>query len=271
MKKAISCILALCLALVLAAPAAASQETKTVSITYRGISLTLDGQPIVPVDAEGRSVEPFILDGTTYLPVRGVANALNLDVAWDGTTNTVTLTSGGSSVAPVEAAKATQGTVSAVITYRDITIILDGISLSPTDAAGNPVEPFILDGTTYLPVRAISEALDLTVAWDSVTNTVILTSEGNTPVTPPAEETASGSTAQAPGDSIDSTSGGSSGQENTTPGHTTGIYVGSIESDKFHYPDCRFAEKILPENDIWFATREEALNYGYSPCGVCKP
>lgn len=263
MKKAISCILALCLALVLAAPAAASQETKTVSITYRGISLTLDGQPIVPVDAEGRSVEPFILDGTTYLPVRGVANALSLDVAWDGTTNTVTLTSGGSSVAPVEAAKATQSTISASITYRDIAIILDGISLSPTDAAGNPVEPFILDGTTYLPVRAISEALALTVTWDSATNTVILTSEGNTPITPPAEET--------PGDSTDSTSGGSSSQENSTPGHTTGTYVGSMESDKFHYPDCRFAEKILPENEIWFATREEALNYGYSPCGVCKP
>ena len=271
MKKTISCILALCLALVLAVPAAASQGTKTVSITYRGISLTLDGQPIVPVDADGRSVEPFLLDGTTYLPVRGVANALNLDVAWDGTTNTVTLTSGGSSVAPVEDAKATHTTVSVAIAYRDITIVLDGAALSPADAAGNPVEPFLLDGTTYLPVRAISEALDLTVTWDGTTNTVILTSEGYTPVTPPAADNAGGSTAQTPGDNAGTSSGGSSGQENNTPGHTTGIYVGSIESDKFHYPSCRFAEKILPENEIWFVSREDAYAHGYSPCGVCKP
>lgn len=271
MKKAMSCILALCLALVLAAPAAASQGTETVSITYRGISLTLDGQPIIPVDAEGRSVEPFILDGTTYLPVRGVANALSLDVAWDGTTNTVTLTSGGTSVAPVEAAKATQGTVSASITYRDIAIILDGVSLSPTDAAGNHVEPFLLDGTTYLPVRAISEALDLTVTWDSATNTVILTSDGYTPVTPPTEENAGGSTSQTPGDSTGASSGDSSGQGNNVPGHTTGTYIGSTESNKFHYPTCRHAKKILPENTAWFVSREEAISYGYIPCKVCDP
>lgn len=271
MKKAISCMLTLCLVLLLTTPALASQGTKNVSITYRGISLTLDDQPVVPVDAEGRSVEPFILDGTTYLPVRGVANALSLDVAWDGTTNTVTLTSGGSSVTPVEAAKATHGTVSTSITYRDITIILDGASLSPADAAGNPVEPFLLDGTTYLPVRAISEALNLTVTWDDATSTVILTSAGHTPALPPADETSDGNAAPAPGDSTETASGSTSSQGDNASVQTSGVYVGSIDSDKFHYPSCRFAEKILPENEIWFDTREEAYAAGYVPCGVCKP
>ena len=271
MKKVLSCMLTLCLVLLLAAPAAASQGAKTVSITYRGISLTLDGQPVVPVDAEGRSVEPFILEGTTYLPVRGVANALSLDVAWDGAANTVTLTSGGSSVAPVEGAKSTQATVSASITYRDIAIILDGAALSPTDAAGNPVEPFLLEGTTYLPVRAISEALDLTVAWDEATSTVILTSAGYAPVTPPVDGTSGDSAAPAPSDSTGTASGSTSGQGDSTPVQTSGVYVGSIDSDKFHYPSCRFAEKILPENEIWFDTREAAYAAGYVPCGVCKP
>lgn len=52
---------------------------------------------------------------------------------------------------------------------------------------------------------------------------------------------------------------------------TTGKYIGSMDSDKFHYPDCRWAEKILKENEIWFDTVEEAKEKGYQPCGVCKP
>ena len=50
-----------------------------------------------------------------------------------------------------------------------------------------------------------------------------------------------------------------------------GQYVGSIESDKYHYPGCRWAEKILPENAIWFNSVEEAKAAGYSACGVCHP
>lgn len=261
MKKTLSLVLSLCLIFLLATPAAASQGTKSVSITYRGISLTLDGQPIIPVDAEGHSVEPFLLDGTTYLPVRGVANALELDVAWDGKTSTVTLTSGGTSVAPVEAAKATQGTISTVIAYRDITIILDGTTLAPVDAAGNSVEPFILNSTTYLPVRAISEALNLTVTWDGTTNTVILASEG---YIPPTQDIPNGSNTQEPSDS-------GSGQETSDPSQSEGRYVGSTQSDKFHYVTCQHAKKILSVNKIWFETREDAFTKGYSPCGVCKP
>lgn len=62
--------------------------------------------------------------------------------------------------------------------YNDIKIRLNGKTLTPKDAAGNPVEPFIIDGTTYLPVRAVGEALGLNVSWDGATNTVIL---GNDP------------------------------------------------------------------------------------------
>lgn len=51
----------------------------------------------------------------------------------------------------------------------------------------------------------------------------------------------------------------------------SGEYVGSTESDKYHYPSCYAAEKILPENEIWFATENEAAASGYSPCAICKP
>jgi competence protein ComEC len=50
-----------------------------------------------------------------------------------------------------------------------------------------------------------------------------------------------------------------------------GAYVGSAESDKFHKPNCRYVKQILPENIIWFSSREDALAQGYIPCKVCKP
>ena len=48
-------------------------------------------------------------------------------------------------------------------------------------------------------------------------------------------------------------------------------YVGSKNSDKFHYPECKWARKIKEENQIWFNSRQEAINKGYVPCKVCDP
>lgn len=57
-------------------------------LEYRDIKICVDGERITPMDAEGNYVEPFIIDGTTYLPVRAVANALGKEVSWDGNTHT---------------------------------------------------------------------------------------------------------------------------------------------------------------------------------------
>ncbi|MCF0150100.1 MAG: copper amine oxidase N-terminal domain-containing protein [Firmicutes bacterium] len=72
-------------------------------------------------------------------------------------------------------AAASQAGVSKTLYYKDIKVSLDGSALTLTDSEGRPVEPFIIEGTTYLPVRAISQALGLTVDWDETTNTVLLT------------------------------------------------------------------------------------------------
>jgi hypothetical protein len=44
-------------------------------------------------------------------------------------------------------------------TYRDIKIVLFGNEITPTDVNGNPVEPVIIDGTTYRPLRGVLESL----------------------------------------------------------------------------------------------------------------
>jgi len=71
----------------------AAQLSKTITAVYNDIKITIDGKQITPVDANGNPVEPFISDGTTYLPVRSVASAIGYGVSWDGNTNTVSLTS----------------------------------------------------------------------------------------------------------------------------------------------------------------------------------
>ena len=48
-------------------------------------------------------------------------------------------------------------------------------------------------------------------------------------------------------------------------------FVGSKNSDVYHYPDCYWAGKIKHENLVYFDTAEDAINAGYRPCKVCKP
>ena len=69
---------------------------------------------------------------------------------------------------------ASQRNQNAVLNFKDIKICIDGEYVESKDANGNPVEPFIIDGTTYLPVRAVASALDKQVEWDSNTYTVNL-------------------------------------------------------------------------------------------------
>lgn len=47
-----------------------------------------------------------------------------------------------------------------------VTVYLDDVKISTKDAAGKSVEPFIHEGTTYLPIRAISDALNVPVTWE---------------------------------------------------------------------------------------------------------
>lgn len=54
----------------------------------------------------------------------------------------------------------------------------------------------------------------------------------------------------------------------TATAHT---YVGSANSTVYHYPSCKYAQKIKPDNQVWFADVKGAKDAGYEPCKVCKP
>ena len=48
-------------------------------------------------------------------------------------------------------------------------------------------------------------------------------------------------------------------------------YVASAESDKFHYPSCKWTNKINDENLVAFDSKDEAKAAGYASCGTCNP
>ena len=68
---------------------AASNITKNIRVNYAGIKLNVNGAEVTPKDANGATVEPFIYNGTPYLPVRAVGTALGQQVSWDGNSKTV--------------------------------------------------------------------------------------------------------------------------------------------------------------------------------------
>ncbi len=75
---------------------------RAATLNYDSIKIMLDGKEIVPTDADGNTLEPFIIDGTTYLPVRGVSGALGLGVNWNAETKTVELNTPGAFSGAVE-------------------------------------------------------------------------------------------------------------------------------------------------------------------------
>lgn len=65
--------------------------------------------------------------------------------------------------------------VNITVTYDNIKVVVDGREVQfGKDSKGNQIEPFIYNGTTYLPIRAVGEALGKQVQWDQNTKTAFL-------------------------------------------------------------------------------------------------
>lgn len=178
---------------------------------------------------------PVIVDGRTLVPVRAIFEKLGASVNWDANTQTVTAVTG----------------------EKTITLKLNDTSAYVNNELKTlDVPAQIVDGRTMVPARFVGESLDCQVLWDANTQTVNVNTVSQPTTTTPTETT--------PVETVPK-------QPQTETVKKTGVYVGSIDSDKYHYPNCRWAEKITYENLIGFDTEEEAISKGYSPCGTCKP
>lgn len=119
-------------------------------IDYIGAKVRVDGELIAFEDQF-----PIILDeGYTFVPIRGVAEALGAEVEWDNENYQAVIDKNG---------------VEIIIPIND-------------DYAYVDYEPYLLDspsrilnGRTLVPLRFIAEHLDCEVEWDSDTRTVLIT------------------------------------------------------------------------------------------------
>jgi hypothetical protein len=98
---------------------------------------------------------PFIQNGRTFVAVRPIGDALGATINWDAATQTVTLTKPGEVVTIVIGASTIKIDRAGVVTEY------------PTDAPAQ-----IKDGRTYLPFRAIGEAMGYEVNFDAATQAV---------------------------------------------------------------------------------------------------
>lgn len=78
-----------------------------------GIRVVLDGQAFQPKDGNGAPVELFAYNGTIYAPMRAICEAAGMEVTYDNSTKTATLTSPGSdsTTTPSESTSSTTPTV----------------------------------------------------------------------------------------------------------------------------------------------------------------
>lgn len=176
------CLLALLSALVL--PAAALEPSQVTVEQRPSVKIVVDGTERTFYDVTGREVHPLYYNGTHYLPVRAIGELMGKNVNWDGSTRTITLssprTADPASGTPDTAAKDAKITVEQ---RPDISIVVDGVKRTFTDAKGNAVYVLLNSGTNYLPVRAIGELMGKTVSWNGQTRTITLTGDGAPQVT----------------------------------------------------------------------------------------
>ena len=71
--------------------AAQTRNRNVTALMNYELTIRLDGEALTLRDVNGNEVQPLTYDGTTYLPLRALAEILGLDIGWDGETQTVLL------------------------------------------------------------------------------------------------------------------------------------------------------------------------------------
>lgn len=101
-----------------------------------------------------KNAQPVIVEGRTLVPMRDIFEALGLIVSWDGETKTVTGIKGVTDI------QLTIGKTKMLVNGRDV----------PLDVPAQ-----IIDGSTMVPLRAISNSVGCKVTWDQNTRTINIT------------------------------------------------------------------------------------------------
>jgi uncharacterized secreted protein with C-terminal beta-propeller domain len=129
------------------ATAGGGAEQAIVMYTDSGLALVNDAETYIDED---KGVQPIVENGRTLVPVRFVAENLNMDVSYDADGGRVTLSGGGV-------------VISFVIGGNTMTV--NGAEL-PIDAEDASIAAKTVNDRTLLPLRALAEAVGKRVFYD---------------------------------------------------------------------------------------------------------
>ena len=180
MKKkwiALGTTLVMTAAMAIPAKAAIDYETARLRPDF---TIMIDGKEKNFKRSDGSAAFALVYEGSTYLPLRAIGEAIGRNVNWDEDTKTITLK--GERETKDSSNKAVEGKAKdvSVQVRKDFTIVIDSKEQTFRTSAGKEIYPLLYDGSTYLPLRAIGQIMDKTVEWDNDTKTVTLTSDGFT-------------------------------------------------------------------------------------------
>ena len=138
--------------------------SKTTSLAVGLLLLVVtSGAMAIRVEVNGNpltlSASPRLIAGTTMVPLRGIFESLGAEVNWNNASQTITATKGVTDI------RLGIGDRRATVNGRDVQL----------EAPAR-----IINGSTMVPLRFVSEALGAYVNWDGRTQTVSITSNGNT-------------------------------------------------------------------------------------------
>ncbi len=128
------------------------------AVRAEGISITINGAPL-ECDAPPRNVNDRVL-----VPVRAIFEALGAEVSWDGENNTVWASKNGEFMS-LEINSPQMG----------MGITKSNGEAAWTDTVTLDVPAMIMDDRTFVPVRAVSEAMKAKVWWSGNSQTVAIT------------------------------------------------------------------------------------------------
>ncbi|MNJ39827.1 Spore germination protein YaaH [compost metagenome] len=103
--------------------------------------------------------EPIIIQGTTMVPFRSIAEALNIKITWDNSSKTITAVKG-------QGIDSTQ--VKLAVGKNQATVNGSNVTLA--------VAPLVTKGNTLIPLSFFSQQFGADVDWNASTRTVSITS-----------------------------------------------------------------------------------------------
>lgn len=104
----------------------------------------------------------FIYHGRTLIPLRAVGENLGAKFSWDGENRTVTISKGDS-------------TIKLYIDNRLYSYTIDGV----TNYDVTDIAPIIENGSTYVPLRLISNVLGLDIKWNGEKREITVNNDDN--------------------------------------------------------------------------------------------